>query len=41
VSDLLRLFNRGIDATLRLLACPSVADLDPSMLRLPSCHCTT
>jgi pre-mycofactocin synthase len=39
VSDLLRLFSRGIDATLRLLACPSVADLDPSMLRLPTCNC--
>jgi isopentenyl diphosphate isomerase/L-lactate dehydrogenase-like FMN-dependent dehydrogenase len=39
VADLLRLFNRGIDATLRLLACPSVADLDPSVLRLPTCDC--
>ncbi len=39
VTDLLRLFERGIDATLRLLACPSVADLDPSVLRLPSCTC--
>jgi isopentenyl diphosphate isomerase/L-lactate dehydrogenase-like FMN-dependent dehydrogenase len=39
VTSLLTLYRRNIDATLRLLACRSVADLDPSMLRLPHCAC--
>lgn len=37
VSSLLSLYRRNIDATLRLLAVRSVADLDPSVLRLPGC----
>jgi isopentenyl diphosphate isomerase/L-lactate dehydrogenase-like FMN-dependent dehydrogenase len=39
VTQLLTLFRRNIDATLRLLACPSVAALDPSVLRMPTCAC--
>ena len=39
VTQLLTLFRRNIDATLRLLACPSVAALDPSVLRMPTCTC--
>jgi pre-mycofactocin synthase len=39
VASLLSLYRRNIDATLRLLACRSVADLDPGVLRLPGCAC--
>lgn len=39
VDSLLVLFRRNIDATLRLLSCPSVAELDRSMLRMPACTC--
>ena len=41
VTELLALYRRNIDATLRLLACPSVAALDPSVLRMPQhgCNC--
>jgi isopentenyl diphosphate isomerase/L-lactate dehydrogenase-like FMN-dependent dehydrogenase len=39
VRELLALFERGIDGTLRLLACPSVAALDRSVLRMPTCTC--
>ena len=39
VSSLLALYRRNIDATLRLLACRSVADLDPSVLRMPARTC--
>ena len=41
VTQLLALYRRNIDATLRLLACPSVAAQDPSVLRMPphGCNC--
>jgi isopentenyl diphosphate isomerase/L-lactate dehydrogenase-like FMN-dependent dehydrogenase len=39
VASLLALYRRNIDATLRLLAVRSVADLDPSVLRMPTCAC--
>ncbi|MCW2529083.1 MAG: Alpha-hydroxy-acid oxidizing enzyme [Pseudonocardiales bacterium] len=39
VDELLTLFRRGIDGTLRLLACPSVADLSPAVLWMPECQC--
>lgn len=39
LTSLLTLYRRNIDATLRLLACRSVADLDPSVLRMPTCAC--
>ena len=41
VTELLALYRRNIDATLRLLACPSVEALDPSVLRMPQrgCNC--
>jgi len=40
VTELLALYRRNIDATLRLLACPSVQALDPSVLRMPpTCNC--
>jgi isopentenyl diphosphate isomerase/L-lactate dehydrogenase-like FMN-dependent dehydrogenase len=39
VTSLLSLYRRNIDATLRLLACRSVADLDPGVLRMPGCTC--
>jgi pre-mycofactocin synthase len=40
VTELLALYRRNIDATLRLLACPSIQALDPSVLRMPhTCNC--
>ena len=36
---LLALYRRNIDATLRLLARRSIADLDPTVLRMPTCTC--
>ena len=39
VASLLKLFRRNIDGTLQLLACRSVQELNPGMLRLPVCTC--